>query len=616
MSMSVRGIASGLDVDSIISQLIALERKPITLLQTKQQRLETQQSAWRDVNTRLKSLDSTLSSLKLESTYLAKKASTGDNKVLTASATTQAMAGTYDIVIESLATVPTYTRFSRLAVEDPAKDLAITGSVTIASGDTTWKVDVKSDYSLTEIADAINRTKDADGKAITVRAAVVDKKLVLTSTGKDFTATFTDGPGTVNKFDKILGPRVDGAYTFDSNTPATATKAVIHINGMRVESDTNTVTAIPGVTLNLLAASEGKAIKVNVESDTSVVTKAMQGVVDQYNSVMEFINTKLEKEKGDLRGDSTLMRLQSSLRQMMTSRSSYTQGKYLTLGDIGISTAKWDKDSPDYSGKLTLDTGKLEAALKESSLAIKDILFKQTNMVTQSGVTASGQSSMPGYDAADVVNGVKDSSLWLSGNGWRSLDLSSPRTLTIDLGTSRTLDTVKLFTLNSTENPADRFGVKEYDLYAYFSDNPTERKLVGAVKDNKLGEITHSLGNRKVDKLEFEFKASNDVTPPGFARIVEVEAYSNSGAFHNLDTYLNGFIRSGDGILAEKQKSYTNELDDIKDQIERMEDRLVRREEMLVRQYTALEKALGSMQNQGNWLSSQIGSLPKYNTGE
>ena len=63
--MRLSGLASGVDMDGIIEGLMAIERRPLVLMQSRQQELEAQKNAWRDVNTRLKNLSDKFLSLKL-----------------------------------------------------------------------------------------------------------------------------------------------------------------------------------------------------------------------------------------------------------------------------------------------------------------------------------------------------------------------------------------------------------------------------------------------------------------------------------------------------------------------------------------------------------------------
>lgn len=85
MSIYFSGIISGIDTEELIRQLMNIERRPIRLMQQKVSRIEEQQSAWRDVNTRLSNLETKLKDLLDANLYSAMKASSSDEKVATAS---------------------------------------------------------------------------------------------------------------------------------------------------------------------------------------------------------------------------------------------------------------------------------------------------------------------------------------------------------------------------------------------------------------------------------------------------------------------------------------------------------------------------------------------------
>src|SRR5699024_9015701 len=104
--------------------------------------------------------------------------------------------------------------------------------------------------------------------------------------------------------------------------------SIFTINGVEIERSSNSISdAIEGTTINLHKAHTGDEYDtVNISLDTSKLTKAVQDFVDQYNSTMTFIEDKMaagdpevEGSRGTLAGDSSLMRLHSSLRNMVTS---------------------------------------------------------------------------------------------------------------------------------------------------------------------------------------------------------------------------------------------------------------------------------------------------------
>ena len=591
--MRISGLGSGIDMDSIIEQLMAIERRPLVMMQQRQLELEAQKGAWRDVNTRLKNLADKLSALKLQATYLAKSAEVSNNDIITASASSSAGMGTYSITVERLATG--FVKHGAQVVEGALKPLSVSGTMVIKAGEEQWEIEVGINDSLNDIVRKINSVKNDSEKSAPVNASVVAGRLVLSSkaTGKD------------SDFEVILDPALS-AKLGEFTEVQTGQDAKLTINGIEVESGSNTLTdVIQGVTINLKAVG---STTLTVQQDTKQVVEAVKAFVDQYNSTIDFINEKLNAKTGTLKGDTTLMRLQSSLRSMVVSRSSYTEGKYVTLADIGVATAKFVPDAADYSGKLQLDTAKLEEALKADPLAVKDILFKQTNVaaLASATVTSTGSYNDSQYPLASIINGVTDGTNWGKGEGWASATLDADgQSLTISFGGTRTLDSIKLFTLDSDLYPAEIWGVSDYKIY--YTDEKGVEHLLTEVKDNKQGVVTSSANSVRATAIRFEFTGTNHASQ--MARILEIEAYESSGVLYNLEQYVRDFTRAGDGILTEKDKSYDRQIKDLKDQVERMEQRLELRQERLVAQFVALEKALATMQSQGNWLTAQISQL-------
>lgn len=600
LSMRIGGLASGIDMDGIIEQLMAIERRPLVLMQQKQLELEAQKNAWRDVNTRLKNLTDKFSALKLQATYLAKSGESSNKDVLTATSGHNAGMGTYKIEVERLATG--IVKHSEVVNEGATKPLSATGSIVIETGEGKWEIEVGLNDSLNDIVRKINSFKNDNEKAAPVGASVVANRLVLSSkatgSASDFTVSLTGDLGTkLSGFEPVAGGGLDARFK---------------INGIELTSSSNTLTdVIQGVTVNLKDIGTST---LTVAQDTKQVADAVKAFVDQYNSTIDFINDKLQAKtqsdpnsvKGALSGDTTLMRLQSSLRNMVVSRSSYTEGKYVTLADIGVATAKFVPGAADYSGKLQLDASKLEEALKADPLAVKDILFKQTNVAAlgSASVTAGGSYNELQYPLESILNGVTDGANWGKGEGWASA-AGFPQSITIDLKGKRALDSIKLFTLDSDLYPAEVWGVSDYKVY--YTDERGIEHLLTEVKDNKQGVVTSYANQSEATSLRFEFTDSN--CSYGNARVVEIEAYESSGVLYNLEQYIRDFTRAGDGILTEKDKSYEKQIKDLKDQAEKMERRLELRQERLVSQFVALEKALSTMQSQGNWLTSQIGQL-------
>lgn len=394
--MQISGLASGLDTESIIQQLMALERQPVTLLETRKADLDVKYSAWGDVRTRLTSLQSPLTNLKLSSTFTAKKATSSDESVLTASAGTAAAAATYTVEVNSLAK-------AHIVASAQGATAPEGGTFTINS----VQITVNPNATLADVREAINNA----GAGVT--AQLIDDRLVITSntTGTAGTISFSDDP-TTNVLED-LGVLVSGS----PNTVQAAADAALTINGLDVIRSTNTITdVIEGVTINLKDTT-ASPVTLTVANDTEAITGAVQAFVDQYNSVMDFLATKMGKtatgEPAELFGDPTAARVQQQLKQLVTDRVAGLTGNYTSLADIGITTADTTAELGfSQAGKLTIDTAKLEAALADDPDAVAALFNSNTD--TTKGVAvrlASYVDSLVKYGTgvgAGIINNRQD----------------------------------------------------------------------------------------------------------------------------------------------------------------------------------------------------------------
>lgn len=368
-TMTISGLASGLDTDEIIRQLMEIERIPVTRLERRKADLEVDRSAWKDIGSRLTNLLGTLTSLKLASTFKAKTAASSNEKVLTATATADAAAGTYRIQVQQLA------QAHKVASERNENWTAGEGgtfTITLDNGQSVTVV-VGAGDTLGSLSTKINNATTGDGKKI-VSAAVIDNTLVITSlvSGSGGAMSFRDEAGSVlkdlgviddqnNIKRQLLGPQ-DAVFTVDN---LTVTRSSNEINDV-----------IPGVTLNLLDESAGE-ITLQITNNTQAAVDAVQKFVDQYNSAMDFIASKLGKtatgEPGDLFGDPTLARIQQQLRRLVFDKVNLADTKYTSAGSVGISTGAVSAGGLtfDRSGRLTLDAAKLTKALEEDPGAVE-----------------------------------------------------------------------------------------------------------------------------------------------------------------------------------------------------------------------------------------------------
>ncbi|OPX88174.1 MAG: Flagellar hook-associated protein 2 [Pelotomaculum sp. PtaB.Bin104] len=376
--IQIGGIVSGFDTESLITALTENDKKPLTLMQNKKDLLEATQSAWKDVNTRLTNLRSTVTALKMSATFNSKTATSSDEKVLTASANTAAAAGSYQIKVNKLASYHRYASSSAATITNNSSAmsstaLGLTGSFTFKSAGSTntGSVTVTATDTLNSIRDKINAANAG------VTATIIDNKLVIKSDtmGSEGQITLTDtGGGT--------------AFTDLGFTQTTAAQdAEIEYEGITITRATNSISdVINGVTLNLVGESTTN-VSLTIATDTTKASDAIKAFVEQYNSLMDFIAEKTavdpqdtlstrdendlspydsSRNRGALQGDPTIINLESQIRQMVSRNVAGLNPVLNALSAIGVTTSYYSGTGEKQLATLVIDESKLQQALADA----------------------------------------------------------------------------------------------------------------------------------------------------------------------------------------------------------------------------------------------------------
>jgi len=381
------GIISGLDTQSMITKLMQIESRPVDLMKQQQHTYELRKELWREINTSLSALNSKIKDLLDPAKFTVQKATSRDETVATAKADGTAGGGVYNITVTTLAKAH---RVAGSKQGSATTALGLSGNFTINDGLYTSIISVTADDTLTSIMNKINAAKDNvdTTKNLRITASIVDNKLVLTH----------DGTGTANSItltdSNNIGGTTDPAEVLESlgllddtkavvNTLQNPVDAVFKINGIDVVRDSNTVSdVVSGLTINLLKEG-GASTTITVEQDTNAVYATVKAFVDQYNSTMDLINTRLSEKKvkdattdaalkkGLLRGDSALVGLKDRLRRMISEPLAGLQ-PFDRLSDIGITTSS---DDFGKSGKLQIDETKLKEAVNKDPQGVARLFF-------------------------------------------------------------------------------------------------------------------------------------------------------------------------------------------------------------------------------------------------
>lgn len=350
------GVGSGLDVESIVTKLVAIESQPITTLKTAESKLNTKLSEWGKVKSALSDLNDAAQKLTLPSTWNITKATSSDTSSVNVSTDANAVAGSYSIAVTSLATAQTLAS----AAQTSATATLGSGTLHIKAG-TAAAIDVSisSTDTLKDIASKINSASS------TVKASVVTDatgtRLVMrgtTGAANTFTVTADDGDGDNTDASGLSALAYDpsSSVTQMTQTQAAANSAAT-INGLTVTGTSNTITAIDGLTITLSKLTS--AVDVTVKPDTDSISTSVNDFVKAYNSLQSLLaaDTKYDagtKTAGTLQGDNTAVSLQNQIRSLMGGASS-ASSTFTRMSDIGLAIQD--------DGSVKVDSTKLSSAL-------------------------------------------------------------------------------------------------------------------------------------------------------------------------------------------------------------------------------------------------------------
>lgn len=361
--LKIPGVGSGFPIQQFVDATVQAERAPKEKMLARQANdLKVQISSYGSLKGVLSEFKDSLKSLGEEEAFQKRSTSFNNSGYVSAKADKDAIAGSYKLEVEQLATTHKLGS-SYIAKEDADKKLG-SGSFnfTLGAGDKAQSFSVAIDSeksSLKEVAEAINNAEDNKG----VRATVVNSEDPDTGESSSRLVFFSEKTGTDNEITVTANASggEEGTATLESlvATPATiqeAKNAVITIDGARVESQTNEIEdAIQGVTLDLKKVTDKAdstkndptlSTTLTIGYDKGTVEKNLKGFVESFNKVMGTINqlTSYNKETeraGPLNGDSSTRSLTSQLRSMLSEKIEGAVAPVKSLTDLGI-TSKQD----------------------------------------------------------------------------------------------------------------------------------------------------------------------------------------------------------------------------------------------------------------------------------
>lgn len=400
MSINFMGSYSGID-QTMIDQLMAIEKRPLVQMSERKTTMESQKNAWNDVRTRLNNLFEKIKVLQNSDTFSSMKATGSESATMTTSKNSPE--GVYEISVQQLATKTSVIGGKIVeASSDSTKALGLTGTFKLnTKGKDAKEIEIVETDTVRTIAEKINAVSKESG----VRASIIDNRLVLNN--------LETGVKEIQLIEQPESAILNQLGLKDTSEVIKGKNAMFKVNGVSVEKESNSVKdVVEYTTINLTKAhAAGSSDTITISKDTSKVEEAVKGFVDQYNSTMTFISDQLKagspddggEKRGTLASDGSLMRLQSSLRTMVTSSLSNENTAIKDLSQLGVSTV-------DRFGQLTFDASKLKEKLEENPVEVQNFFLSKNSEGKDIGFVPKINSYIDSFSSSTgIIKGKTDS---------------------------------------------------------------------------------------------------------------------------------------------------------------------------------------------------------------
>lgn len=359
------GLGSGLDINGMVTKLIAAEGQgPTALITSQTTKAKTHLSSLGVLKSALADFQASVQTMRNIPTFKAHVATSSNSTSFTATADSSAVPVNYPITVNALA----QSDIKRSAAFASDTALVGSGSLAINLGSSSFNITTDSTTTLSGLRDAINQASDNPGiQASIIKVSNTDSRLVFSSTtmGAENTIGVTTALPNLANLTSIQAASDSSIYVGGGATP------------LLIQRPSNTISdAVSGVTISLIKPDPIGG-NLSVTSDTSGALSGINNFISSYNALNSTITSlssydPVTKTAGPLFSDSTLSGIQNQIRQAMSKSVPGGISGFSTLVDIGI--------TKDKTGALSLDSTKFNNAVAKNFSAMSTI-FTSTNGV-------------------------------------------------------------------------------------------------------------------------------------------------------------------------------------------------------------------------------------------
>jgi flagellar hook-associated protein 2 len=587
--LGLSGLVSGANTDDIIKKITDIEQKRINAEKQNMADLLGKQDAWHKVRDSLAALRTALDGIRLATPFQSRTVSLSDTTIASVTASAGAALTTHTLTVSKLAQTEavggqlvdsdgTYLASLPPAQQVTPGSILINGqSVSVTAQDTlqSLKSKINGTANIGVIADVVKvSTLDGGGNIVT------KYRLTLTSKTSGATGITLANADPANDILAQLGVATgNGAVHnyLDANTTKPM-NATFTFDGQNYVTATNNVTDLlprMSVTLQKLGTTN-----ITVGQDTSKAVPAVQSFVDALNSTLSLLSDVSSYDQstgahGPLNGDSTIRRLQTSLRGILSTQSFAGTVAYNNLGTVGVTSGAFG--TSNY-GKVLLDATKLTTALTTDEEGVARLFGGLRQNVTVAQALNWQSSAVP--------------------------SAGSPQSLVLNFGGPKSVDQVYLTTPDGApSNPTA--GIKDFNLY--YQDTQGNWQLLRNVQ-SYVG-TSQLVGFDPVTTSAVKLEVTSTYGANNKANISELDAYEyNKGAAVQMYRYVNGTLAYQTGTMDQRDTGYTSQIKSLDDKIKTLTDQMTTHQQSLRDRFNQMEAAMSKLQAQGSSLSAMIGT--------
>ena len=561
------GTYSGITMDTV-EQLISAESGKLTKFTREQTSLKAEQSAWKDVQTRLTNLTDKMNALTKPAAFDAKKVSLSQEGKFTFSASPDALSGDFSVEVKQLAT-RTQVIGNKLELAEDTKLTSAwgkTGDLTIGiTGKKAQTITIAATDSIESIIDRINEgTKDSG-----VSAVIIDNHVVLQSADL--------GNKKIN---------IGGTVASDLGLDTVESGNITHMRGNKVAlaegTEVNVAWGKAGDLIIGIAGKDSQTLTISEGNSIEYIVGSINDLTKESGISAVIIDNRVVLQSSDFQ-DNTITfdgKLANDLGLANMKPNQVTQGKQASVIVNGIAITRDTNTISDIMEGVTLTlqattteavTAKVTDDLEASTKLVQDFVDQYNSTMT----FISTQLDVGDPSQENNKTGA------LAGDG-------SIMRLQSQL---RGLLTQPVANGNAGNNTATAIGISVDRSGKATLD---KSKLETALKENS--KIVSDLFNYTVETTS---EASDGTT---------VTKKDEVGMAQKFSTLLTSFTDSKEGIIATKNETYDKMIKDLDKRISVFNERLDAKRTRYIEQFTALDIAMMEAESQINYLMSQVSS--------